>query len=58
MTPCFTKDNFVRVRVRVRVWVRVAGAKYAGKKVVGHDVLDQVDGNRIFVNGSEIFRIM
>ena len=41
MTPCFTKDNFVRVRVRVRV----AGAKYAGKNVLGHDVLGQDDGN-------------
>ena len=51
MTPCFTKDKFVRVRVRVSVRVldRVAGAKYAGKNVVGHDVLGQDDGNPLFL---------
>ena len=32
--------------VLVRVWVRVAGAKYVGISVVGHDVLGQDDRNR------------
>ena len=56
MTPCFTKDKFVRVRVRVSVRVldRVAGAKYAGKNVVGHDVLGQDDGNRSFQSRLEV----
>ena len=54
VTPSYTKENFFRVRVRVwaRVWIwaRVAGAKYAGKNVVGHDVVRQDDGNHFARN--------
>ena len=45
VTSCFTTDNFVKVRVRVRVMV--AGAKSVRKNVVGRDVPGQDDGNPI-----------
>ena len=45
---CSTTGNFVRVQVRVRVWVRVAWAKYVGKNVVGHNVVGQDNGNPPF----------
>ena len=47
VTSCFTTDNFVKVRVRVRDRVMVAGAKSVRKNVVGRDVPGQDDGNPI-----------
>ena len=45
LTSCSTTENFVMVRDWISVMV--AGAKYVGKNVVGHDVLGhgQHDGN-------------
>ena len=40
----------------IDVWVRVTGAKYVEKNVVGHDFLGQDDGNRYYM-ACDLFKL-